>query len=139
MELVPLLRKLCEASGVSGYEHQIRDFVAEAFSPYTSSVRTDTLGNLIGFKPGIGPEPRHSIMLAGHMDEIGLIVSEVEEGFIHFPAMHSYDERILPGQEVVVHGRRDLPGVIGARPPHIQVPSESEKPYPTSKLLSLLV
>ncbi len=135
MELVPLLRKLCEASGVSGYEHHIRDLVAEAFGQHTSSVRTDTLGNLIGFKPGIGPEPRHSIMLAGHMDEIGLIVSNVEEGFIHFPAIHSYDERVLPGQEVVVHGQRDLPGVIGARPPHVLAPGESEKPYPAAQLL----
>jgi len=135
VELLPLLRQLCEATGVSGYERQVRDLVAEAFGHYASSIRSDTMGNLIAHKPGTGPEPRHSIMLAGHMDEIGLIVSHIEEGFIHFPAMHSYDDRVLPGQEVVVHGRRDLPGVIGARPPHVLAPGEAEKPYPTAKLL----
>ena len=135
MELVPLLRKLCEATGVSGYEQQIRDLVASEFGRYATSIRSDVLGNLIAHLPGSGPEPRHSIMLAGHMDEIGLIVSHIEDGFLHIPDMHSYDERVLPGQEVVVHGRRDLPGVIGARPPHVLAPGEAEKPYPTAKLL----
>jgi endoglucanase len=74
-------------------------------------------------------------MLAGHMDEIGLIVSDLEEGFVHFPALHSYDERVLLGQEVVVHGRRDLPGIIGARPPHVQAKGDADKPVPTDKLL----
>jgi putative aminopeptidase FrvX len=135
MELVPLLRQLCEATGVSGYEHQIRDLVAETLGRYADSVRADTLGNLIALKRGAGPEPRPSIMLAAHMDEISLIVSDLEEGFIHIPATHSYDERILPGQEVIVHGRRDLPGVIGASPPHVQAPGEADKPIPTKKLL----
>jgi putative aminopeptidase FrvX len=135
VELVPLLRKLCEASGVSGYEHQIRDLIVEAFGRHADSVRVDTLGNVIALKRGCGPEPRPSILLAGHMDEIGLIVSDLEEGFIHFPALHSYDQRVLPGQEVVVHGRRDLPGVIGARPPHVLKPGEADKPVPTDKLL----
>jgi tetrahedral aminopeptidase len=135
VELLPLLRQLCEATGVSGYEHQVRDRVAETFGRYASSVRSDTLGNLIAHKVGAGPEPRHSIMLAGHMDEIGLVISYIEKGFLHFPAIHSYDERVLPGQEVVVHGRRDLPGVIGARPPHVLAPGEAEKPYPTADLL----
>ncbi|HNS52389.1 MAG TPA: M20/M25/M40 family metallo-hydrolase [Anaerolineae bacterium] len=135
MELVPLLRKLSEATGVSGYEHPIRDLVAEEFGRYATSIRSDTLGNLIALVPGSGPEPRPSIMLAGHMDEIGLIVSHIEEGFLHVPGMHSYDERVLPGQEVIVHGWRELHGVIGARPPHVLAPGESEKPYPTDKLL----
>lgn len=135
MELVPLLRQLCEASGVSGYEHQIRERIVEVFGRYADSVRVDTLGSVIALKRGSGPEPRPSIMLAGHMDEIGLIVSDLEEGFIHFPALHSYDERVLPGQEVVVHGRRDLPGVIGARPPHVLPPGDADKPIPTDKLL----
>jgi endoglucanase len=74
-------------------------------------------------------------MLATHMDEIGLIVSDTEEGFIHFQQVGGYDDRVLPGQEVVVHGRRPLSGVIGARPPHLLRPDDRKKAIPSEKLL----
>jgi endoglucanase len=73
-------------------------------------------------------------MLATHMDEIGLIVSEIEEGFIHFQQVGGYDDRVLLGQEVVVHGRRDMPGIICARPPHVLPRNERDKPIPYDKL-----
>jgi endoglucanase len=74
-------------------------------------------------------------MLATHMDEIGLIVSQLEKGFIRFQQVGGYDDRVLLGQEVVVHGRRSLPGIIGARPPHVLPRSEQDKPVPYDKLL----
>ena len=81
MELVPLLRSLSEASGVSGYEDEVRALVREAFSAWSDEVRSDAMGNVIALKRGSGEmEPRRRIMLAGHMDEIGLIVTALEKG-----------------------------------------------------------
>jgi endoglucanase len=74
-------------------------------------------------------------MLATHMDEIGLIVSDLVEGFIRFKQIGDYDVRVLLGQEVLVHGRRALPGIIGARPPHVLPRGERDKPVPEDKLL----
>ncbi len=135
MDVVPLLKRLAEASGVSGYEHEVRAVVQEALGQYADEVRTDTIGNVIALKRGTGSEPRPTIMIATHMDEIGLIVSELEKGFIHFEQVGGYDDRVLLGQEVTVHGRQDLPGIIGARPPHVLPADERDKPIPYDKLL----
>lgn len=135
MEIVPLLKRLSEAPGVSGYEDQVRDIVREEFGRYADEVRTDVLGNVIAVKRGSGPGPRPSIMLGAHMDEIGLIVSFLEEGFVRFQQVGGYDDRVLLGQEVVIHGRRDLPGIIGARPPHVLPVSERDKVIPFDQLL----
>jgi endoglucanase len=113
----------------------VRELVQEELARYADDVRTDALGNVIALKEGVGPEPRPSIMLATHMDEIGLIVSDLEEGFIHFQQVGGYDIRVLPGQEVLVHGRRELPGVIGARPPHVLPLGARDKPIPADQLL----
>jgi endoglucanase len=135
VDIVPLLKRLSETSGVSGYEHEVRQIVAEAFGRHSDMVRTDRLGNVIARKDGTGPHPRKSIMLATHMDEIGLIVSQVEKGFIRFQQVGGYDDRILLGQEVVVHGRENLPGIIGTRPPHVLPRGEQDKVIPYDELL----
>jgi tetrahedral aminopeptidase len=135
VDIVPLLKRLSEASGVSGYEQEVRDIVREEFGRYADEVRIDTLGNVVARKRGTAPEPCPSLMIATHMDEIGLIVSEFEEGFLHFEQVGGYDDRVLLGQEVVVHGQRDLPGIIGARPPHVLPPGERDKAIPYDKLL----
>ncbi len=135
MELVPLLKRLSEASGVSGYEREVRAIVSEEFGRHADQVWVDTLGNVVAHKKGVGPEPRPSVMLATHMDEIGLIVSLVDEGFIRFRHVGGYDDRVLLGQEVTVHGRRDLPGVIGARPPHVLPAEERKQPIGRDKLM----
>jgi endoglucanase len=129
------LKRLSEANGVSGYEHEVREIVHKEFGRYADKIRVDTLGNVIALKKGMGQKPRRAILLATHMDEIGLIVSELEEGFIHFQQVGGYDDRVLLGQEVVVHGRRALPGIIGARPPHVLPANERDNPIPYDKLL----
>jgi putative aminopeptidase FrvX len=135
VEIVPLLKRLSKASGVSGYEHEVREIVQEEFRLYADEVRIDSLGNVVALKRGTGPEPHPSIMIATHMDEIGLIVSALEDGFIHFQQVGGYDDRVLLSQEVTVHGRRDLPGIIGARPPHVLPLAERDKPIPSDQLL----
>lgn len=136
MEIIQLLRDLSEASGVSGYEAQVREVARKAFEPHVDSLHTDALGNLIAFKRGSPAEgtPHRSIMLAAHVDEIGLMVTGFEEGFIRFTLVGGVDIRTILGQEVVVHGKRPLPGIIGSRPPHVLGPEEYEKPVPLEKL-----
>lgn len=136
MEIVQLLRDLSQANGVSGFEDHVREVARKAFEPYADSWRTDALGNLIVFKRGSSARGtlNRSVMLAAHMDEIGLMVTGFEEGFIRFTRVGGVDVRTILGQEVVVHGKRPLPGVVGSRPPHVLGPEEGEKPVPLEKL-----
>jgi putative aminopeptidase FrvX len=134
VQTIEFLRQLSEASGISGYETPVRELVRQEFSQYTSELRVDPMGSLIACKPGDGPAPRHSIMLAGHMDEIGFLVTKLEKGFLRFATVGGFDLRVLLGQEVIVHGQRDLPGIIGTRPPHVLSTAEAEQVVPLDKL-----
>lgn len=125
LETADLLKMLCETPGISGYEMPVRDMVVAQFRRYTEHVSVDKLGNVLALKQGVSTrEPRPRIMLAAHLDEIGLIVTALEKGFIRFSTVGGFDQRVLLGQQVVVHGRRSLPGVIGAPPPHITSPDQ---------------
>ena len=75
MDTADLLRQLVEARGPSGYEAELRGIVSERLGEFADELRVDALGNLIALKRGEGDGPRHSLMLAGHMDEIALMVS----------------------------------------------------------------
>jgi endoglucanase len=134
VEVVPFLRSLSEASGVSGYEQEVRSLVEKAFAPLADEVRTDAMGNVIALKRGNGEGAGHRIMLAGHMDEIGLIVTVLDKGFLRFTQVGGFDVRTLMGQEVTVHGKRALPGIIGSRPPHVLNAEDRNKPMPMDKL-----
>ncbi len=135
MEIVSLLKRLSEASGVSGYEDEIRDVVREALQDLTDEIRVDKLGSLIALKrghrpPGADYTPRPCIMLAAHMDEIGLIVTKIEKGFLHFTTVGGHDPRALVGHEVLVHGRRPLPGIVATQPPHVLPPDQRNRVIP---------
>ena len=127
MDTIPLLRRLTQAAGISGFEQAIRDEVTALWSPLVDEIRSDTLGNVIAIRRGTGPEPRRSLMLAGHMDEIGLMVTRIRDGFLSITAVGGVDRRLVLGQPVRVHGRRELPGVIGSRPPHLLGAAERDK------------
>ena len=135
MDLIPLLKRLTETVGLSGFERAIRAEVEAAWSPLVDELRTDTLGNLIALKRGSGPEPRRKLMIAAHMDEIGLMVTQVKGNFLSITEVGGLDPRILLGQPVLVHGRRELPGVIGSRPPHLLTAGERDKLVPWDKLV----
>jgi endoglucanase len=121
-----LIKRLSLAIGVSGYSgpNRVQDVVAAELSPYVDQVERDRIGSVIGIKRGTAaaqePEtPRHKIMLAAHLDEIGAVVTKIDKGFLRFSEIGGLDDRVLMGQEVTVHGRRDLPGLIGSVPPHL--------------------
>lgn len=125
---VDLLRRLAGEQGVSGREAKVARLLSETLGPLADAVERDQLGNVIALKKGEGPDPHPRVMLAAHMDEIGLMVTQVlEGGFLRFTPVGGIDLRILPGQEVIVHGLRPLRGVIGAKPPHLQEPGERKE------------
>lgn len=114
-----LIKKLSDLRGISGFEYRLNKQIADIFSPYADEVRIDSLGSVIAVKRcGIKNAP--SVMIEAHCDEIGLIATSVtDEGFITFANVGGVDGRILPSLEVTVHGKRDISGVIGIKPPHL--------------------
>ena len=111
-----LIKELSDMRGISGFEYRINRRIAELFLPYCDEVRIDRLGSVIAFRESGSPNAP-KIMIEAHCDEIGLIVTSVtEEGFIRFASVGGIDQRVLPSLEVVVHGKKDIPGVIGIKP-----------------------
>ncbi len=124
LDLTEHLKQLLSAPGLSGYEDPVRDIIAVAWEPYTDRMSISNLGSLHGFREGTGAKPRPKVMLAAHMDAIGLMVTAIDEGFLHFTQVGGVDPRILPGQMVTVHGREDLPGMV-VMPPAFTLPPEA--------------
>lgn len=121
-----ILKQLSDLRGISGYEYRINEQIKSLIAPYCDEVRLDSLGNIIAFKKG--RTSKQKIMLEAHMDEIGLMVSEIDKnGFLGFINIGGVDPRILPASEVTVHAKRDLRGVIGAKPPHLLSSGEADK------------
>ena len=121
-----LIKKLSDMRGISGFEHRINNQIKELFVPYSDNVSIDTLGNVIAVKK-CGKKDAKKILIEAHLDEIGLMVSNIDEkGFISFVNVGGVDPRILPASEVIIHGREDVKGIIGAKPPHLQDGDDSK-------------
>jgi len=127
METKDLLEMLSNGNGVSGFEFNLRNEIINAFEQYTDSVQADKLGNIIAHKKGSG-NGAVKILMAAHMDEIGFMVKDIDKkGFIHFTNIGGIDPRTILAQEVIIHGKEEVLGVIGSKPPHLQDSSEQEK------------
>lgn len=118
---IALLERLCNAAGVSGYEYDVRRIVLEQVRPLADEVRVDALGNVLACRPGrvetAGGRPLR-VMVAAHMDEVGLMLVEDEgEGIYRFEVMGGINPAQLGGKALWV-GRERLPGVIGTPPAH---------------------
>ncbi|MBC8336135.1 MAG: M20/M25/M40 family metallo-hydrolase [Anaerolineales bacterium] len=113
------LKSLISTSGLSGYETPVTGLIEEAWRPLTDELNLSALGSLHGLKRGDGQEPRPSLMIAAHMDAIGLIVTKISGEFLHLTHIGGIDIRVLPGQAVTIHGRSDLPGIIVQPPAHL--------------------
>jgi putative aminopeptidase FrvX len=134
MDLSALLKRLSEAHGISAYEAPVREIVREEFAQHSHEVRVTKMGSVVGVRHGSGAAPRRKVMLSAHMDEIGLMVTGVEKGFLRIARVAGSDARVMLGQEVVVHGQRELPGVVGSRPPHVLSPDERDRVLPFDQL-----
>lgn len=128
MDTYSFLKSLVENNGVSGHEFGLQDKVIDVFKQYCDEYEIDKLGNVIFLKKGTSQGENVKIVLAAHIDEIGLMVKDIEEnGFLKFSNIGGIDPRTILGQEVIVHGKKDLFGVIGAKPPHLQDDKEQNK------------
>lgn len=120
-----LLKKLTEASGVSGNEKEIRNIILNEIKGYVDSVEVDKLGNIIAYKKGITNSKK--LMITAHMDEVGLMVTHIDDaGLLKFTTVGGIDKRILVSKPVLV-GKKKISGVIGAKPIHLQKKEEWQK------------
>ncbi len=121
-----LLKGLIEASGLSGNEGQVRNLIIDEIKDHVDSIKVDRIGNIIAFKKGKYPDKK--IMLAAHMDEVGLIVIDINDmGLLKFTEVGGLDHRILVSKRVLV-GQDQILGVIGAKPIHLQKSQERNFP-----------
>ncbi|ARU62703.1 peptidase M42 [Tumebacillus avium] len=121
-----LLKRLTEAVGPSGYEHEIRQVIYEEIKDYADRIYTDAMGNLFAEVDGTRPGPK--VMLCAHMDEVSLFITRVEDnGLIKFRHIGGIDDRVLLSKPVQI-GDQKILGVIGSKPPHHQTQDERKKP-----------
>src|SRR3972149_5579662 len=127
MSISENLEKLSNATGVAGREEEVRNLMTKMMKPYTDEVTVDKLENVIATKKGKDNSPK--IMLAAHMDEVGLMIKTItKEGFLQFTKMGGIDDRILIAQKIIIHtSKGPLDGIIGSKPPHIQKEEERKK------------
>jgi len=121
------LEKLSNACGIAGREEEVRNLMLKLMKPHVDRIYVDKLENVIAVKKGKKSSPK--VMLAAHMDEIGLMVKTIsKEGFLQFAKMGGIDDRILIAQKVIVYtSKGQLQGIIGSKPPHIQKEEERKK------------
>lgn len=128
---VQLLKNICEAPGASGFEQRIRSLVLKELEGLVDEVSVDNMGNVIAVKRG---QERKKVMIAAHMDEIGFIVNHIDdEGFLRFLPLGGFDPKTLSSQRVIIHGRKDLIGVMGAKPIHLMKAEERTKQVPLNE------
>jgi endoglucanase len=124
----PLLKKLSETGGVSGFEDRVRALVSEEIAPYVDELRTDNMGNLIAFRKGFSGENK-KIAVEAHIDEIGFIATYIDDkGFVKFETLGGFDPKTLTAQRVILHGKKDLLGIMGTKAIHMMSPEERNKP-----------
>jgi tetrahedral aminopeptidase len=131
---IALLEQLCNASGVSGDEGEVRAIVLEQVKPLADEVKIDALGNVLVTRHARGVEQPLRVMLDAHMDEVGLIIVGDEDGGLYrFVKVGGIDDRSLPGKAVLV-GKDHVPGVIGTKAIHLTEPGETENKIPLDAL-----
>lgn len=130
-----LLIRLTETAGGSGDEARVTRVLEEATHALVNESTTDSVGNLTLLVKGEGESTHPRVMIAAHTDEITLMVSKIEKGgFLRVAQVGGFDPRTLLGQEVVVHGRDSLIGIIGSKPPHLSTLEERQKSIPLHEL-----
>lgn len=129
-----LFKELTESYGAPGFEAPVREVMRKYLSKYSTEVVTDQLGSIFGVKRGKPEEP--TVMVAGHMDEVAMMVTRIEEnGFLRFHPLGGWWDQVMMAHRVVVHSRHGwIDGVIGTIPTHILSEEERSKPFPVSKM-----
>jgi putative aminopeptidase FrvX len=125
---VKLLKQICELAGAPGHEQRVREFILKEVKTFADEVSIDNLGNVTVFRKG---RKNKKVMIAAHMDEIAFMVTHIDkEGFLRFIPLGGFDPKTLTAQRVIVHGKKDVVGVMGCKPIHMMTPEERTKVVP---------
>jgi len=120
-----LFSEICVTPGAPGYEDRIREVVLREVKSLVDEVKVDNMGNVIALKKG---KENKKVMAAAHMDEIGFMVTHIDDkGFLRFHNLGDFDPKTLTAQRVIVHGKKDLVGVMGSKPIHLMTAEERNK------------
>ena len=123
-----LLANICEIAGAPGFEQRIRTLVIKEIESFVDSIQVDNMGNVIALKKAAKNPEGKKVMVAAHMDEIGFIVTHIDDdGFIRFATLGGFDPKTLTAQRVIIHGKKDVIGVMGSKPIHVMTPEERNK------------
>jgi len=123
---IELLRKICLVPGAPGFEDRVRDLVLQQIDDLVDEVRVDAMGNVIARRRGA--DSTKKVMCAAHMDEISFIVTHIDDdGFVRFHTLGGFDAKTLTAQRVILHGKREILGVMGSKPIHLMKPDERNK------------
>lgn len=123
---IKLFKKICETPGPPGFEQNIRNLIIEEIKLLVNDIQIDNMGNVIAIKKG---KKNKKAMIAAHMDEIGFIVTHIDEnGFLKFNPLGGFDPKTLTAQRVIVHGKKDIIGVMGTKPIHVMTEKEKQNP-----------
>jgi putative aminopeptidase FrvX len=135
---VKLLKQIAELPGVPGREQKVRELVIKELKSHVNAIEVDNMGNVITLIKGKSKNPK-KVMIGAHMDEIGFIVTYIDDhGFLRFHTLGGFDPKTLTAQRVVVHGKKDLIGVMGSKPLHVMTPEEKNKvPQTTDYFIDL--
>lgn len=125
MDITAFLKEVTALPGLPGYEDAAAECIARHIAPFADEVKRDNQGSVVARIGSNGPK----VLVCAHQDEIGMIVLKVEDdGCLRLHRMGGVDPRILPAHDVLVYTKNGpIPGVIGAKPPHLTKPAEREK------------
>ena len=125
-----LLAEICEVAGAPGHEQRVREIVLREIKSLVDEIKIDNMGNVVAIKKG---KENKKVMIAAHMDEIGFIVTHIDDnGFIYFHTLGGFDPKTLTAQRVIIHGKKDVIGVMGSKPIHLMNAADRAK-VPTIK------
>lgn len=133
MNYFDCLARLSQTPGPSGFEERVADVACALLAPLTDEVRRDRLGSVIGLRR-CGRENAPKILLDAHLDEVGLIVTGIEGGFLRFTSLGGIDPRILPDREITVLTDPPILGVVAVKSPHVMDGEEKENVVPIKDL-----
>ena len=130
-----LFKNLTELPGAPGNEHAVREYMRKRLTPVSDELIQDNLGGIFGVRKGKAGDPK--IMVAGHMDEVGFMVTQVtKNGMIRFQPLGGWWSQVLLAQRVqIITENGPVIGVIGSIPPHLLDESKRNKPMEIKNML----
>ena len=124
-----LLKSLTDVNGIAGHEQQVKSLMKDYLTPVSDNIIEDNLGGIFGKKNA--QNGSKSLMISGHLDEIGFIVTQIDkDGYIYFTPIGGWWNQVMLSQKVTIttEDGKEIRGLIGSKPPHALTPEERKKP-----------